>query len=298
MVRNCGAQLRQDDPSSLKDIVVLLLTAVQETGEANLSVRTKFMIETVNNLKNNRSKARAATSAVVAEHVIRIKNILGSLNTGPTKANEPLRIGLADIRNAEKSGKWWLVGASWKGKGEQNIEPEAKVSENLDIGGGIDDFESTSLLQLAKEQRMNTEVRRAIFISIMSATDYKDAYLRLLKLHLKKAQELETPRVLLQCAGAEQSYNPYYTLIARKVCADRKLRMAFQFSLWDLFKRMGERFEDGLEEGVSSDDEEVELHIHQLVNYGKMFGVLIASGGLQVGVFKVIWSTILDKLQC
>ncbi|KAF2101948.1 hypothetical protein NA57DRAFT_10981, partial [Rhizodiscina lignyota] len=289
IVRNCGPQLRQDDPSSLKDIVILLQNAVHEAGEANLSVRAKFMMETVNNLKNNRSKG-ASSSAVIAEHVVRMKKILGSLNTRSTRASEPLRIGLNDIRNREKTGKWWLVGASWKGQDDKAVahrDPqELKGVENLDIGDDLGDNETTTLLQLAKEQRMNTEIRRAIFISIMSASDYKDAHVRLLKLHLKKAQELEIPRVLLQCAGAEQSYNPYYTSIAKKLCTDRKLKMAFQFSLWDLFKRMGERFGDNEGEFLDSDDEEDALKMHQLVNFGKMYGALIATDSLSVAVLK------------
>lgn len=246
------------------------------------------MIETVNNLKNNRAKGGAAASAVVAEHVTRMRKIVGSLNAHTNRASEPLRVGLHDIRNAEKSGKWWLVGASWRGEEvDQSKSAHSKGSEQLDFGGSDDDYESTNLLQLAKEQRMNTEIRRAIFISIMSATDYKDAHLRLLKLHLRKAQELEVPRILLQCAGAEQNYNPYYTFIAKKLCTDRKLKMAFQFSLWDLFKRMGERSFGEDEEQPDSEDEDEALKTHQLVNFGKMYGVLIAGGALNVGILKV-----------
>ena len=41
------------------------------------------------------------------------------------------------------------------------------------------------LLQLAAKQRMNTDVRRAIFCIIMGSEDYADASERLLKLPLK-----------------------------------------------------------------------------------------------------------------
>ena len=87
---------------------------------------------------------------------------------------------------------------------------------------------------------MNTDIRRAIFVTIMSATDYQDAHLRLMKLKLKKVQEFEIPKVLIHCAGGEKTYNPYYTLIAKKICGDRRLKTAFQYCLWDLFKKMGE----------------------------------------------------------
>ncbi|KAI9855476.1 MAG: suppressor of glycerol defect, partial [Pleopsidium flavum] len=93
IIRISGPQLRHDDPSSLKDVVLLLQTAIAKIGEANLSIRTKFMIETINNLKNNRMKSGAAASAVTSEHTIRMKKTLGSLNTRSLKSSEPLRVG-------------------------------------------------------------------------------------------------------------------------------------------------------------------------------------------------------------
>lgn len=249
------------------------------------------MIETINNLKNNRMKTGAVASAVTSEHTVRMKKILGSLNTRSIKSSEPLRVGLDDIRNADKRGKWWLVGASWKEHSDNPVEKTVGVtSTDTDRQENTShDFDtgSADLLQLAREQRMNTDVRRAIFITIMSASDYRDAHLRLMKLRLKKSQELEIPRVLIQCAGAEQTYNPFYTLISRRLCSEHKLKMAFQFALWDLFKRMSESGDD--EEGRSDDEGDAEtISTRMIVNLAKMFGVLAAEGGLGLGVLKVM----------
>jgi nucleolar MIF4G domain-containing protein 1 len=281
IIRTSGPQLRQDDPSSLKDIVAMIRPAVASMGEENLSVRTKFMIETINDLKNNRMKTGGATTAITSEHTIRMKKLLGSLNTRSIKASEPLRVGLEDINESDKKGKWWLVGASWSGNVSQNNDlglpdPSSKTAlPTEDIG-------TSELLQLAREQRMNTDIRRAIFVTIMSATDCQDAYLRLMKLKLKKVQEFEIPKVLIHCSGAEKSYNPYYTLIAKKLCGDRRLKTAFQYCLWDLFKRMGESDND--DEAV--EDDENALDTRHLVILAKMFGTLIVEGGLGLGVFK------------
>lgn len=287
MIRTSGPQLRQNDPSSLKDIVIMLRPAVEKAGgEANMSVRTKFMIETINDLKNNKVKTGAAASAVISEHTIRMKKTLGTLNTRSLKSSEPLRIGLDDIKQSDSKGKWWLVGASWTGneatKGD--AEPASNAKEVDDVEDDIAmDTRTTDLAQLAREQRMNTDVRRAIFIAIMSASDFQDAYMRLNKLKLKKAQELEIPKVLIHCSGAEASYNPFYTLIAKKLCGDRKLKMAFQFSLWDLFKKMGEGDND---DDVPDEDDEDALSTRYIVNLAKMFGALIVDGGLTITVLK------------
>lgn len=251
------------------------------------------MIETINNLKNNRMKTGAVASAVTSEHTVRMKKILGSLNTRAIKSSEPLRIGLDDVRNADKRGKWWLVGASWKEEHSDNpaATPTGHTSPDaapLEDGGRDFATGATDLLQLAREQRMNTDVRRAVFVTIMAASDYRDAHLRLMKLRLKKSQELEIPRVLIQCAGAEGSYNPFYTLISRRLCSERKLKMAFQFALWDLFKRMGEGGEEEGGEGRGEEEGDAgAMGTRMVVNLAKMFGVLVAEGGLGLGVLKV-----------
>ena len=284
-----GLQFRQDDPSSLKNIVILLQQAIEKVGEKNLSVRTKFMIETIHNIKNNRVKTGIAASAVTSEHTIRMKKTLGSLNTRNIKASEPLRIGLKDIRESDKRGKWWLIGASYKDIDSHDRVERATLLPTLATKGTnqpkIMDSAAADLIQLAKEHHMNTDVRRSIFIAIMSATDYDDAYLRLQKLRLKRKQEQEIPKVLIHCSGAEKSYNPYYTLVARRVCSDRKLKMGFQLSLWDLFRRMGEGEDDDKED--EDNDNENTLGLRYLVNLAKMFGTLVAEGGLALGILKV-----------
>lgn len=287
VIRNAGPQLRQDDPSALKEIVLQLQTAVNRVGEDNISMRTKFMVESMNRLKNNRMKNGIAASTITSEHIIRMKKALGTLNQRSIRATEPLRVGLNDLRDNEKRGKWWLVGASYKDNKKAEAQSEIQLRTTSTSNKSVEDMDSVTadLVQLAKEQRMNTDVRRSIFIAIMSSTDVNDAYVRLMKLNLKKSQELEIPKLLIQCAGAEKVYNPFYTILSRRVCSDKKLKMAFQFSLWDLFKRMGEG-EDGAEEREDAEGEG-ELGLRGLVNLARMFGTLIAEGGLSLAVLKV-----------
>lgn len=281
IVRTSGPQLRQDDPSSLKDIVTMLGPSIAKVGEQNISVRTKFMIETINNLKNNKMKTGGVASAITSEHTIRMKKVLGTLNSRSVKASEPLRIGLKDIQDSDKRGKWWLVGASWSGTGleaKQLSSPGLSTSGNRTHG---EESGSSDLAQLAREQGMNTGIRVAIFAAIMSASDYQDAYLRLMKLPLKKKQEYEIPKVLVICSGAEKCYNPYYTLIAKRLCGDPKLKKSFQFSLWDIFKQMGESDDDEDER-----DEASQVDTRHTVNLAKMFGTLIVDGGLTLSALK------------
>ncbi|KAL2163698.1 hypothetical protein VTH06DRAFT_5756 [Thermothelomyces fergusii] len=290
IVRMCGPTLRQDDPMALKDIVSLIPPAVAKAGEKNLTVRTKFMIDTITDLKNNKMKAGVGASAVISEHITRMKKLLGQLKSRKVKTTEPMRVGLKDIRDADTKGKWWLVGASWAGrsgdpKGDQKAG-DVEESDSEDDSDLLDDVEQgPDLGELAREQGMNTEVRRAIFVSIMSALDYQDAYFRILKLRLNKERQREIPNVIIRCVGAEQHYNPYYTLVAKRLCAEqREVRWAFQASLWKMFGRMGET-SFGDDEAEDEEDDEL-LDLRRIVNTAKMFGALISAGSLGVTVLK------------
>lgn len=292
-----GPQLRQDDPSALKDIVLLVQPAVARIGESSLSVRTKFMIETITDLKNNRMKTGAVASSISSEHITKMRKILGSLNNRNVRATEPIRVSRSDIKNSDRKGKWWLVGASWK-----ELDPLEAARQELStavtsnqVQADEDSDGEPDLAAIAKAHRMNTDVRRSIFVAIMSATDYRDAHVRLLKLRLKKNQEYEIPRVLVHCAMEEEAYNPYYHLIARRLCSEmgRRIKMSFMFTLWDIFKRLGET--NDLDEAGSDDeflgfDEDgsnnAKLDIKSIVNLAKMYGNLISDNSLNLAILK------------
>jgi nucleolar MIF4G domain-containing protein 1 len=85
-------------------------------------------------------------------------------------ASEPLRVSLADLLSADKKGKWWLVGAGWSGnplvdrqqsEAGKTLQKPKKVDQ--DVG------EEQALLDLARKQGMNTDVRRSVFVVLMTS---------------------------------------------------------------------------------------------------------------------------------
>ncbi|KAF2160604.1 hypothetical protein M409DRAFT_37712 [Zasmidium cellare ATCC 36951] len=287
IIRMTGTQLRQDDPSALKDIVLLLQKTVSAIGQDKVSVRTKFMIETIHNLKNNRMKTGVVASALTAEHMQRMKKTLGGIKN--SKATEPLRIGLSDIRDSEKKGKWWLVGASWKdpakmANGESTAAPAQAETDDAENDSDASDGD-VDLDKLARAQGMNTDVRRAIFVAVAGAVDYQHAHMRIMKLNLKNKQLIEVPRVLVHCVGAEPVYNHFYTLVATKFCGDHKLAKAYQFALLDLYRRMGET-RDGEDEDDMDTDGEEQMSVRKIYNIARMYSTLITEQLLHITILK------------
>lgn len=239
------------------------------------------MIETITDLKNNRLKTGASATALASEHVTSTKKLLGALNTRSLRASEPLQISIADIQDSEKKGKWWLVGASYHDPAKMAQRSKAAPGKSTAIPE--DGYESEtpghiSLQKLARAQGMNTDVRRAIFMAMMSASDYKDAHLRIMKLHLKNKQVVEVPKVLLQCAAAEKIYNPYYTLIASKLCgSDKKILKAFHSALWTSCTKLTNGIDEETSEANST---------RSIVNTARLFGALLSDQQLQLTSLK------------
>jgi len=286
IIRICGSQLRHDNQAALGDIVTIALQ--KDVGA--LSVRQSFMVETMNDLKRNKLKAGVADSASRSEQVTRIKKMLGAIRSKSRKNIEPLRVTLNDIRNADRKGRWWLVGASFQDP-RKLVENEKSDSQQdvkqIDSKNRIrndETSETSNLLALARQLRMTTEVHRTIFVSLMTAIDHKDAVDRIIRLKLKKTQMKEVCYVILRCVTSENSYNPYYGLVAENLCEDRNIAMSFQFSLWDYFKKMGESLDDqevSHEEGASG-----EIDAQELVHIAKFFSLLLRKQSIPITCLK------------
>lgn len=277
LIRTSGNQLRSEDPSALKEIVVLTNKAAANIPKDLKSTRLQFLVETISSLKNNKLKIH---SEATFQLITRLRKYLSSIKS--SKLNDPIQVSISDIRNIDTVGKWWLVGSAWKGSNQEEKE-DFKVNEPVDM-----DLSEPNWLELAKAQRMNTDVRRAVFISIMSAEDYMDAITKLDKLGLKKAQQKDIPRILMHCASVEPAWNPYYGLLASKLCESHSHRKSLQFMLWDLIKELdGSQDDDSEPEDFPlNEDLDDEQQLKRALNLGRLFGFLFSEESLPLHLLK------------
>lgn len=63
--------------------------------------------------------------------------------------------------------------------------------------------------------------------------------------------------------------------------------MTFQFSLWELFRKMGEEDEMGGGDSLMDEDEDDQMPLRKIVNLAKLYGYLIAQGSLSLTILKV-----------
>lgn len=190
--------------------------------------RARYILDTIVELQGNkRSRLREQGQ----ESGRRVRKWLGSVKAAKAGGNgavgdASLRVSWAELVSTESRGRWWKVGAAWTGGG--SVSKAGAGRESSDIDGGADgvegDGEEVGLLTLAARQRMNTDVRRSVFVAIMGSSDCEDALEKILRLNLKGAQEREIARVIIECCSQERSYNPYYSHLAERVC-DRQPKL-------------------------------------------------------------------------
>ncbi|CAL1716321.1 unnamed protein product [Somion occarium] len=301
IARNSGQQLRTDDPSALKDIIQIVHSKLPE-DKNSLSSRTRFMVETLGNLKNNKVKRTAAGQQAGNEAVERMKKFLsGLIKKRQVKTHEPLRVGLDDLHSAESRGKWWLVGAAWGGDPLADRQESNQANTAESHSNSADATSQNTLLKLARKQGMNTDIRRSIFIVLMSSEDYVHACERLSQLKLTEVQQREIIRVILHCCGNEKVYNPYYTLIGQQLCRlSHSHKFTLQYCLWDFLRDLGEVNVGGAEIIKNLKDDVAGFDVKKIsstrmANISRAYGWWIAKDCITLAVLKPVDFTILKS---
>lgn len=115
-----------------------------------------------------------------------------------------------------------------------------------------------------------------------------DAITKLDKLGLKKAQQKDIPRILMHCASVEPAWNPYYGLLASKLCESHSHRKSLQFMLWDLIKELdGSQDDDSEPEDFPlNEDLDDEQQLKRALNLGRLFGFLFSEESLPLHLLK------------
>ncbi|GAB0184955.1 nucleolar MIF4G domain-containing protein 1 [Grus japonensis] len=227
LLKNVGFSLRKDDALALKE----LITEAQKkanTAEKKLQdqTRVRFMLETMLALRNNDMRKIPGYDPEPVEKLRKLQRTL--VHSSSSGKETQLRVSLESLLSADRVGRWWIVGSSWSGAPMIN-DTNSKTQQKLRVGKV-----SSKIMELARKQRMNTDIRRSIFCVLMTSEDFLDAFEKLLKLGLKHQQEREIVHVIIYCCLQEKIYNPFYAFLANKFCEyERRFQVTFQFSIWD-----------------------------------------------------------------
>ncbi|XP_060051668.1 nucleolar MIF4G domain-containing protein 1 [Erinaceus europaeus] len=271
LLRDVGFSLRRDDAAGLRELIAeAQARAAQAGAELRDQTRVRFMLDTMLALKNNDVRKIPGYDP---EPVERLRKLQRTLVLGAGSGSDSqLRVSWDAILNADRTGRWWIVGSSWSGA--PMIEDGPQRSAQKTPEGTV----SAGILELARSQRMNTDVRRTIFCTIVTSEDFLDAFEKLLRLGLKEQQEREVVHVLVACCLQETTFNPFYAFLAAKLCShERRFQVTLQFSVWDRFRELET------------------LGAGSRANLAQLLTHLLKSRALPLSVLKVVEFSELDK---
>ncbi|CAG9463972.1 unnamed protein product [Pedinophyceae sp. YPF-701] len=99
---------------------------------------------------------------------------------------------------------------SESGDSSGSSEEESESEEEGGAGGAgpIADQTQTNIVNL----------RRTIYLTIMSSMDFEEAGHKLMKIGLKDGQEIELVTMIIECCSQERTYLRYYGLLAQRLC--------------------------------------------------------------------------------
>ena len=313
LLRCAGARLRSEDPGGMKDFILSLQTRVAElrdsaggadgdadTAVGGLTKRARLMLDMVVDLKNNKRVVGAgAGGAGGAEGgdqwgfpAALAKWLRASHSVGDAAVALRALTHERLIDESKHKGQWWLPEAAgteaWFAARAAQGALDKQASSTAAAAAAQ---EGAELLQKAKGLRMNTEARRAIFCVVMGSEDFADALDRLLKLPLADKQEREIPRVLIECCLQEKAYNPYYEVLATRLCERVKgHRLTLQLCVWDQIREVAPTNKnlDGFDRGLDSSADEPKVSVRRIANLARFTAGLLVSGALAPGALKVI----------
>ena len=92
------------------------------------------------------------------------------------------------------------------GEGEEEDESESEEEEEGDVKMNITDMTETNEVNL----------RRTIYLTIMSSLDFEEAGHKLLNIKINEGQESELVTMIIECCSQERTYLKYYGLLAQR----------------------------------------------------------------------------------
>jgi pre-mRNA-splicing factor CWC22 len=98
-----------------------------------------------------------------------------------------------------------------KDSGEEDDEDDSEDEEDEE------EREARMIIQDETETNL-VNLRRTIYLTIMSSVDFEEAGHKLLKIKLEPGQEMELCVMLLECCSQERTYLRYYGLLGQRFC--------------------------------------------------------------------------------
>ncbi|XP_052135755.1 uncharacterized protein LOC127754316 [Oryza glaberrima] len=220
-VKECGAMLQDLSPQGLHAIFERFRGILHE-GE--IDKRVQFLIEGLFAIRKAKFQGFPAIhpelDLVEQEdqftHEISLEDELDpETNLNVFRGNP----NFAEDEKAYENLKRSILGAE-----SSDDEEGSDDSSDEDAEEESDDEEDEEQMEIRDQTETNLiNLRRTIYLTIMSSVDFEEAGHKLLKIKLEPGQEMELCIMLLECCSQERTYLRYYGLLGQRFCMINKV---------------------------------------------------------------------------
>lgn len=235
--------------------------------EQDIDKRVQYMIEVLFQVRKDRYKDNPA-----------IKEDLDLVEeedqiTHNTKLDDDVEV--QDSLNVFKFDPEWEEHEAAYKQLKAEILGEADGSDDeYESDDSSDNEEKKEERDLEIKDQTNTDLvnlRRTIYLTIMSSVDFEECCHKLMKVTLPPGQESELPSMVIECCSQERTYSKFYGLIGE--------RFAKLNRLWtDLFESSFAKYYDTIHR----------YETNRLRNIARFFGHLLSSDGMGWHVLSII----------
>ena len=239
--------------------------------EADIDKRVQYMIEVLFQVRKDRYKDNPAIREEL-DLVEEEDQITHQVDV------DDQDIQVQDTLNIFKFDAEWEENEEAYRKLKAEILGEASDDEDDDDESGSedssDDEETEQERAMEIKDQTNTDLvnlRRTIYLTIMSSLDFEEACHKLMKVQLPAGQESELPSMIIECCSQEKTYSKFFGLVGE--------RFAKLNRLWtNLFEEAFATYYDTIHR----------YETNRLRNIARFFGHLLSTDGIGWHVFSVI----------
>ncbi|KAI9831052.1 MAG: pre-mRNA-splicing factor cwc22, partial [Thelocarpon superellum] len=237
--------------------------------EADIDKRVQYMIEVLFQVRKDRYKDNPA--------------IKDELDLVEEEDQITHRTGLDDDIDVQDGLNVFKLDEEWEAHEAAYQKLKAEIlgeADDSDEEDG-DETDDSSENEEAKEEReleikdqSNTDLvnlRRTIYLTIMSSIDFEECCHKLMKVTLPPGQEPELPSMVIECCSQERTYSKFYGLIGERFCKLNRL--------WtDLYEQSFTKYYETIHR----------FETNRLRNIARFFGHLLSSDAIGWHVMSIV----------
>ncbi|KAK4332893.1 Pre-mRNA-splicing factor CWC22 [Rhodotorula toruloides] len=218
-MREVGAFLAEHSARANNGIFDRFRTILNESG---IDKRVQYMVEVLFQVRKDKYKDNPIipegldlveeedmiTHRISLDDEVTVQETLNIFKFDPNfKENEE---AYAEIKREILGDSDDEEGSGDEGDTEEGSDEESEVDDGIKADGTVDVHDQTGANIV--------NLRRTIYLTIMSALDFEEATHKLLKLDIAPGQEVELCNMVIECCSQERTFSKFYGLMGERFC--------------------------------------------------------------------------------